>query len=135
MVENVHTFFILFDNVNVLVHNTEKEKTFQTYTKPPKDPTKHGVYSGRTSGKGTRLQNDRGHHMNETHGPAELDKSSVNESAIRGREQQLIDKHGGAQSEGGTSSNKIRAVSKKNPKSGQYEKAANKEFGSKKPCP
>jgi len=34
--------------------------------------------------------------MNETHGPAKLDKSSPNSDAIRGREQNLIDKSGGA---------------------------------------
>ena len=34
-------------------------------------------------------------------GPAVLDKSSKNKNAIRGREQQLIDMHGGAKSMGG----------------------------------
>jgi hypothetical protein len=36
-----------------------------------------------------------------------LDKSSENADAIRGREQQLIDAHGGAKSAGGTSGNAI----------------------------
>jgi hypothetical protein len=58
-----------------------------------------------TSGKGTAKQNvakrDRSHHMNEIHGPAVLDKSSTNRSAIRGREQHLVDKHGGARKHGG----------------------------------
>ena len=51
-------------------------KTYQTYTKAPKNPA-DGVYSGGTSGKGTPEQNvrnrDKKHHMNETHGPAVLE--------------------------------------------------------------
>lgn len=62
-------------------------------------------------------------------GPAELDKSSSSYDAIRGREQQMIDIHGGAKSEGGTSGNTIRGVSHNNKNAGQYENAAKKEFG------
>ena len=62
-------------------------------------------------------------------GKAELDKSSTNKDAIRGREQQLIDKYGHAKSEGGTSGNAIRGVSKSNPKLEYYLDEANKEFG------
>lgn len=36
--------------------------------------------------------------------------------AIRGREQQLIDMHGGAKSQGGTSGNAINGISPNNPK-------------------
>lgn len=50
-------------------------------------------------------------------------------AAIRGREQQLIDFHGGAQSEGGTSANRIRGVSKRNPLAEIYDKAATGMFG------
>ena len=49
--------------------------------------------------------------------------------AIRGREQQLIYKNGGAQSEGGTSGNLIRGVSKINPKGIIYHDAADRAFG------
>jgi hypothetical protein len=63
------------------------------------------------------------------YGPGELDKSSSNPDAIRGREQMNIDANGGAQSEGGTSGNAIRGISKDNPKIDQYMKAANEEFG------
>lgn len=108
------------------------KKTHQTYTKDPKDP-KDGVYSGKTSGKGTPEQNiakrDKNHHMNKTHGPAKLDKSSSNKNAIRGREQQNIKKNGGAKSEGGTSGNAINSVGPKNKNAAKYEKAAKKEFG------
>jgi RHS repeat-associated protein len=106
-------------------------KTYQTYTKANSQGT---VYSGRTGGLGTPEQNiqlrDRTHHMNEQgYGPAELDKSSTNPDAIRGREQQLIKLNGGAQSEGGTSGNAINGVSPNNPKAGQYAGAAEEEFG------
>jgi RHS repeat-associated protein len=108
------------------------EKTFQTYTKQPKDSKKDGVYSGKTSGTGTPDQNvakrDKIHHKNETHEPAKLDKSSSKSDAIRGREQQNIDNNGGAQKQGGTSGNTNRGVSEKNPKAKQYDSAANKEF-------
>jgi hypothetical protein len=107
-------------------------KTFQTYTKPNAETGE--VYSGRTSGRDTPEQNvakrDSGHHMNEKgFGPAKLDKSSSNSDAIRGREQQLIEKNGGAKSQGGTSGNAINGVSPKNLKATTYKKAAENEFG------
>jgi hypothetical protein len=114
---------------------SSSEVTHETYIKPPKDPSKHKPYSGRTSGNGTPEENvarrDANHHMNDTHGPAQLDKSSSNRAPIRGREQQNIEKHGGAQSQGGTSGNRINGISPKNPKGDSYRKAANDEFGPK----
>jgi hypothetical protein len=65
------------------------------------------------------------------YGPAAVDKNSANADAIRGREQQLIEQHGGAKSQGGTSGNAINGVSPSNPKAPQYEQACKKEFG----CP
>jgi hypothetical protein len=65
-------------------------------------------------------------------GKADLDKSSSNPDAIRGREQQLIDANGGAQSTGGTSGNAINGVGPNNPNATKYEAAANKEFPPKK---
>ena len=53
--------------------------------------------------------------------------------ATRGREQQLIDFFGGAQSEGGTSGNLIRGVSKINPQGRIYHGESNRMFGSKAP--
>ncbi len=106
-------------------------RTWQTYIKrhPNLQP-----YSGRTSGTGTPEQNllrrDANHQMNEKgFGEAELDKSSSNPDAIRGREQQLIDANGKAQSESGTSSNAIRGVAKDNPNAAVYQQAAEEEFG------
>ncbi len=103
-------------------------KTYQTYTKPAKDPNEK-PYSGKTSGKGTPEENvakrDKNHHKNDKYGPAELDKSSKNSDAIRGREQQLINQNGGAQSQGGNSGNAINSVSPNNGKRDRYEKAAN----------
>lgn len=110
----------------------KSSKTYQTYTKPHlEDPGK--VYSGRTSGTGTPAENvakrDKNHHMNkEGYGKAVLDKSSANKDAIRGREQQLIDRNGGAQKSGGTSGNKNNGISRTNPNYGGYIQQANEEF-------
>ena len=108
-------------------------KTHETYNKPPLDPSKDGTYSGRTSGNNSPEKNvadrDKNHHKNSTHGPAVIDKTSKNSDAIRGREQQNIEKNGGAKSSNGTSGNSINGVSSKNKKAGNYKKAANKEFG------
>ena len=106
-------------------------KTFQTYTKPGPNGE---VYGGRTSGKGTPAQNvaarDANHHMNEKgYGPAVLDKSASAPEPIRGREQQIIEGSGGAQSQGGTSGNAINGISPNNPKKHDYINAANKWFG------
>jgi RHS repeat-associated protein len=111
--------------------NDTKPKTYQTYTK--KNESTGKVYSGSTSGTKSPERNvanrDRNHHMSKKgFGPAKLDKSSSNKDAIRGREQQNIDKNGGAQSQGGTSGNPNRAVSKNNPNAKRYESAANREF-------
>jgi hypothetical protein len=107
-------------------------KTYQTYTKP--NPQTGQTYSGRTSGTGTPEENvadrDSNHHMNEQgYGPATLDKSTSNSNAIRGREQQLIELNGGAQSQGGTSGNRINGVSPMNPNAELYEGEAAKEWG------
>ncbi|WP_230413311.1 hypothetical protein [Paraburkholderia antibiotica] len=63
------------------------------------------------------------------YGPADLDESSANSAAIRGREQMLTDANGGAQSMGGTSGNAINGISPNNPKSSSYMGAAESEFG------
>ncbi|AOH55146.1 hypothetical protein ABE28_012375 [Peribacillus muralis] len=100
--------------MGIWTHNSCKI-TYQTYTKKNKKTGK--VYTtGRTSGTGTPFQNianrDRNHHMNKAgFGKARFDKSSKNKDAIRGREQLLIEKYGGAQSKGGTSGNKINGIS------------------------
>ena len=52
-----------------------------------------------------------------------------NKAAIRGREDQLIEAHGGAQSAGGTSGNTIRGIGPNNKKAQKYRDAARKEFG------
>jgi hypothetical protein len=72
--------------------------------------------------------------MNEQgYGPAQLDKSSPNADAIRGREQQLIKGNGGAQSEDGTSGNAINGISRTNRNSLTYLQAAEEEFGEQAP--
>lgn len=109
-----------------------RAKTYQTYTKTKSETGE--MYSGRTSGKGTPVQNvarrDIGHHKTtEGFGPAVLDKSSPNADAIRGREEQLIEASGGPKKSGGTSGNDIHGISPKNPKRDEYLDAAKKEFG------
>jgi RHS repeat-associated protein len=108
-------------------------RTFQTYTKMN---TRTGErYTGRTSGTGTPAQNvarrDASRYPSSEYGPAKLDKSSGNPQAIRGREQQMIERNGGAQSQGGTSGNRINGISDQNPNGAACRAAANKEFG---PC-
>lgn len=49
-------------------------------------------------------------------GPAQLDKSSTDYNAIRGREQMLIEANGGAKSVGGTSGNAINGIGPNNKK-------------------
>lgn len=106
-------------------------KTFQTYTR--RNLNGGSPYSGRTSGTGDPLENiakrNRYQPKAGTYGPAELDKSSMNPDAIRGREQQNMDANGGARSEGGTSGNAIRGISKSNPNIDGYMRAAQEEFG------
>jgi hypothetical protein len=120
-------------SVEAVADAAKSAKTYQTYTKPSQ---KGGPdYVGRTSGKGTPQQNvanrDKGHQKTrEGYGPARLDKSSTNPQAVRGREQQMIEKNGGAQSQGGTSANKINGIADKNPAGPACRAASNKEFGS-----
>ncbi len=131
--------------VKKIAQNTEKqvekevakevEKTHVTYTK--EHPETGEIYSGRSSGPSTMspeeivAKRDAGHHMNDKgFGPAKLDESSTNKSAIRGREQQLIEANGGAKSSGGTSGNAINGVAPNNPnKKDLYLDQAKKEFG------
>lgn len=108
------------------------KKTYQTYIKT--HPITGKKYVGRTSGTSSPFKNieirDKHHHKNkEGFGPAELDKSSDNPNAIRGQEQYMIDQNGGAQSQGGTSGNKINGVSPNNPNRRKYEEERRKEFG------
>ena len=110
------------------------EKQYVTYTKEGPDGQ---IYSGRSSGPADAAPEDivsardANHHMNDQgYGPAQLDQSSTNKAAIRGREQQLIDYHGGAQSEeGGTSGNAIRGISPSNPNGPYYQSEATNTFG------
>jgi hypothetical protein len=65
-------------------------------------------------------------------GPPRLDRVGLGFDgipAIRGREQQLIDFHGGAQSDGGSSANVIRGVAKANPRGRYYWGKSNEQFG------
>ncbi|MDF3301636.1 LamG-like jellyroll fold domain-containing protein [Streptomyces tropicalis] len=139
---SLHTYYVLAGETPVLVHNCDV--TYVTYTKT--NPDTGVVYTGRSRGIGTPEQivaaRDAGHHMTEKgFGPAVLDKFAVATKsvaerhsdpayqAIRGREQQLIDAFGGAQSAGGTSGNAIRGVAEDNSLRGIYMNAATVAFG------
>ena len=124
---------------------TKKGNTFYvTYTRKIKN--KDGtvtVYSGRTSGiyygerptrldaqKAVNARNGKSHHKTiEGYKNAIVDKFSRSKSSIRGREQQLIDYYGGAQSHGGTSGNAIRGVGKENKRGLYYHNRASTRFG------
>jgi len=108
-------------------------KTYTTYTRDhPEKPT----YSGKTSGKGTPEQQvakrtsqpDHQAKTAEGYGPAKVDRNSANPDAISGREQRLIEQNGGAQSQGGSSANKINASSPSNPRHEARMQACRKEF-------
>ena len=106
-------------------------KVYVTYTKV--NPKTGEIYSGRASGYGTPEEvvtnRDRNHHMNEKgFEKAKLDRFSTNSDAIRGREQQLIELHGDAKSQGGSSGNAINGISPTNPKRQRYEDARRREF-------
>lgn len=114
-----------------------------TYTKTKFENGRLVTYSGRTYGYGATPQDvlkarDLNHHMNgQGFGPAILDRSIeasgphdiMAKAAIRGREQMLIDRFGGAQSQGGTSGNRINGISPLNPLKDFYIEAAKMRFG------
>jgi RHS repeat-associated protein len=122
-----------------------KSKTFWvTYTKSkvmPDGTVK--TYSGRSSGTYTGIaptqaeaqaavdRREASHKIlnEEGYSKAVLDKKSTSKSAIRGREQHLVDYFGGAEREGGKSRNKIRAVGRLNKNRYVYAAAALAAFG------
>ncbi len=122
------------------------KKFWVTYTREKVNPNGSVTrYSGRASGyyKGaapTRLEalqaikaryssESKDHRAGEGYGLAKLDEYSTNEAAIRGREQQLIDRHGGARKDGGNSGNKNRAVDRDHPLRTLFHNESNREFG------
>ena len=108
------------------------QRVYVTYTLTGPDGQ---IYVGRTSGFGTpeQLVNKRyrGHHMKaKGFGNPKVDRyvqGAHGYSAIRGREQQLIDYHGGIGSY--RVANKIRGVSKFNPGGRLYHQTSNWFFG------
>jgi len=101
---------------------------YHTYAKP--HLVTNDIYTGRTSGTGTTKQNlarrDQNHHRNQDgYGPAYPDKTSYNKEAIRGREQQMIEKY----RREGRAAKQINGVSPKNPKGPRYSAESIKEFG------
>jgi RHS repeat-associated protein len=132
----------------------EEKIRYVTYTKVKhNDDGTISIYSGKTSGPASLTASaivkarDANHKLKDR-GPkngyddAVVDKEAVGslsdpraKFAIRGREQQLVDYWGGAQSDtknypgGGVSANKIRAVRANHPLGRIYHEAANMLFG------
>ncbi len=108
-------------------------RVYLTYTRTNQETGQ--VYVGRTSGHAPpdALANMRAQsHPDYLQGfdPPVVDRAATGRGAydaIRGREQQLIDAHGGVGSEG--VANRIRAVSKINPAGPLYHQASNARFG------
>ncbi|WP_285780806.1 polymorphic toxin-type HINT domain-containing protein, partial [Microtetraspora sp. NBRC 13810] len=142
-VDELHTYYVLAGTTPVLVHNCGGIK-YVTYTKT--NPVTGKVYTGRTRGYGDPADiiaaRDAGHHMNDQgFGPAVLDKwvegtlpvaqrhSDTAYRAIRGREQNLIDFFGGAQSAGGASGNAIRGIADDLGERSTYMDAARRLWG------
>ncbi len=93
---------------------TPKVKTYQTYTKVHPSGTR---YAGHTSGYNDPAKNvakrDYSHHKNnDGYGKAIPDESFKTLKEARIREQNLIDKFGGATKRGGSSGNAINAIRK-----------------------
>ena len=126
--------------------NPDKQIKYVTYTKVKvnSDGTTT-VYSGRTSGSADESAEDivrrrDAQHSNNPrligYGRANVDREAVGGKkdqtakwAIRGREQQLIDRWGGAQrDDNGTSGNLIRGVSKYNKNGRLYHESSNIRF-------
>ncbi|MDB0524746.1 RHS repeat-associated core domain-containing protein, partial [Ralstonia solanacearum] len=116
-----------------LLNELTREKTYQTYTRY--NPRTRQCYSGRTSGYDDPLTNIRNRALGQVLLNAEgflppvLDRSSTSYSAIRGREQQIIDVNSGAQSTGGNSRNMINGIGPYNPRRPLYMGASTLEFG------
>jgi len=127
--------------------NPDKQVKYVTYTKVLRNPDgTTTTYSGRTSGSADEssedivIRRDAQHKNNFRligYGGAVVDQEDVGSKkdptakwAIRGREQQLIDRWGRAQrDDSGTSGNIIRGVSKYNPAGRLYHQSANSEWG------
>ena len=128
------------------------QRLYVTYTKT--HPDTGAVYVGRSSGEGdpraiVAARDGPSHHMTEQgYGPAELDRFSPatlpyanrhadpGYQAIRGREQQMIDRFGGAASDrpaASMSGNSIRGVAADNPLGPTYHDAATRAFGEAHP--
>jgi RHS repeat-associated protein len=122
----------------------QRDYWYLTYTMGKLGPSGIVTYSGRTAGYGSSpnaVLNSRCgcHHMRvQGFGDPMVDRSlkstaTINDvfarAAIRGREQMLIEHHGGARSSGGTSGNAINGISPWNLARPGYIAAATAAFG------
>lgn len=114
--------------------NDYQNKIYVTYTLT--NPETGQVYVGRTSGFGTPQQIANKRYYNHSlkralgFGKPVVDKFAIGiegKNAIRGREQQLIDYHGGIGNK--RVANKIRGVARWNPNGRYYHSKSNDYFG------
>lgn len=110
----------------------QQKRIYITYTK--KHKISGEIYTGRTSGFGDPEEiirkRDACHHMDlhDLMTDAKIDVYSTNYAAIRGREEIMIQRHGGPQHFGGTSGNYRSGVGDNNKQKGYYIRTAQKEF-------
>ena len=123
--------------IDISPNSSSSDKlTFTTYTREKPDGTR---YSGRTRGTDSPERQvsrrtsspDHQERTRQGYGPGKVDKNTPNYNAARGQEQHLIKNSGGAQSQGGTSGNKVNGVSESNPQKTQFEEARQKEIEDK----
>jgi RHS repeat-associated protein len=118
-----------------LTGDSQNSQSYKYITYTRENPSTGQVYSGRSGGYGEpqqiASQRAAGQPLLNAEGftPPVVDAVSTNLSAIRGREQQLIDYFGGAQSVGGSTRNKINGVADFNPFRGFYIERSIQEFG------
>ena len=111
----------------------ESARTFATYTRTHPDTGQ--TYSGRVSGYASPEVLVSRRQYTHPRRLSQFDDAVVDRScsgcrvSVRGREQQLIDHHGGAQSGGGTSANINRGVARDNPLGRSYHHASNSRWG------
>ena len=113
--------------------NNSKPRLFVTYTRY--NPSTGQYYAGRTSGYQAPEVLIKTRSLGQPHLNAEgfeapiVDVYTTNRGAVRGREQQLIDYFGGAQSVNGSARNMINGVADFNPFRGYYIGESIREFG------
>ena len=118
-----------------LTGDSQNSQPYKYITYTRENPSTGQVYSGRSGGYGepqeiaTRRASGQPLLNAEGFAPPVVDSVSTDKAAIRGREQQLIDYFGGAQSVGGTTRNMINGVADFNAFRDIYIQQSIQQFG------